>query len=86
MITVVKGDSKITVTKATFEEQLKPLGYRIASEEKGATKKVAPLFKNKEEKTSILLDNQENNEEENLNEKFGLLESKEKTSTSRKGK
>lgn len=83
MITVVKGDSKLTVTMGTFEEQLKPLGYRIASEDKGATKKVAPLLKDKEEKTSILFDNQE---EENLNEKFGLTNKEEKTSTSKKGK
>ena len=80
MITVVKGSSKLVVTKETFEEQLKPLGYQIASENKGATKKVAPLFENKEE---IKLDKQEN-DEESLNKKFGLSE--EKTSTSKKGK
>lgn len=83
MITAVKGNSKIVCTLGTFEEQLKPLGYRLASEDKGATKKVAPLLKNKEEKSKTLFDNQE---EENLNEKFGLLKKEEKTSTSKKGK
>jgi hypothetical protein len=78
MITVVKGSSKLVVTKGTFEEQLKPLGYRIASEDKGATQKVAPLLKEKEEK----IDKQET-EEDSLNKKFGL---EEKTSTSKKGR
>lgn len=81
MITVVKGSSKLVVTRGTFEEQLKPLGYHIASEDKGATKKVAPLFKDEEEE---ILDKQEN-EEDNLNEKFGLSD-KEETSKSKKGK
>ena len=50
MITVEKGNFKIVVTEKTFKEQLKPLGYRIASKEnKGATDEVAP-FVEKEDK------------------------------------
>ena len=43
MVTIVKGDSKILVTEGTFESQYKQLGYQIASEEKGADKKSAPI-------------------------------------------
>lgn len=86
MITIVKGSSKLVVTNGAYEEQYKKLGYRKASENKGATKKVAPLFEKKEEENkkeenqveSPLL---ENKEEEDLSEKFGL-----KTSKSKKGK
>lgn len=80
MITIVKGNSKLVVSKGTYEEQFKHLGYQIASKGKGATKQVASLFE-KEEKE----DNQEEEEEKELSEKFGLKE-EEKTSTSRKGK
>lgn len=81
MITVVKGNSKIVVTKATYEEQLKKLGYQIASESKGATKQVAPLLDIKEEKIELKQDSQEE-EKESLSEKFGLSEKK----TTKKGK
>lgn len=83
MITVVKGSSKIKVTKETFEEQLKPLGYQIASENKGAAKKVAPLLENKEEEDNLKESLLENKEEEDLSKKW-LKE--DKTSTSKKGK
>lgn len=81
MITVVKGDSKLVITKGAYEEQYKKLGYQIASEKKGAAKKVAPLIENKEEKepnTSLF-----ENEEESLSKKFGLKGEK---STSKKGR
>lgn len=79
MITVVKGNHKVICTLGTFEEQLEPLGYRIASKEKEeATKEVASLNKKEEDKQESLL------EEEKMSEKFGL--SKSKTSTSKKGK
>ena len=79
MITIVKGSSKLVVTKGAFEEQFKTLGYRIASEDKGAAKEVAPLLKEKEEKE----ENQDNKEEESLSEKFGLKDRK--GSISKKG-
>lgn len=87
MITAIKGSSKLLITKGTFEEQLKPLGYQIASEDKGATRKVAPLIENKEEEkpnTSLFENENENeNEEKNLSKKFGLEGEK---STSKKGR
>ena len=50
MVTIVKGNEKIICTKGTFEEQYRPLGYRLASEnKKEATKKVASSFEEKEE-------------------------------------
>lgn len=73
MITIEKGEHKLTCTTRTYEEQFKQLGYRIASDKKEATKKVASS-----------LDNQEKNKEEELTEKYGL-ETK-KTKTSKKGK
>ena len=74
MITVVKGSSKVVCTKGTFEEQLKPLGYRLASEVKEAVRSTASLLDKKEE----------NKEQEDLSEKFGLKSSK--ISISKKGK
>ena len=50
MITIVRGSSKLVVTRGAYEEQYKKLGYQIASENKGAAKKVAPLLEKKEEK------------------------------------
>lgn len=83
MITVVKGNSKLVITKGAYEEQYKKLGYQIASEKKGAAKEVAPLLEEKKEETKTTFDNQE---EKNLNEKFGLTNKEGKTSTSKKGK
>lgn len=77
MITIVKGSSKLLVSKGTYEEQYKKLGYQLASENKGATKKVAPLKKEEDNKQTSLLEK----EEEKISEKFGL-----KTSNSKKGK
>lgn len=81
MITIVKGSSKLVVTNGAYEEQYKKLGYRKASENKGATKKVAPLFEKKKEENQVESPLLENKEEEDLSEKFGL-----KTSKSKKGK
>ena len=67
MITIFKGNHKIVCSKGTFEEQYKILGYQIASKEKEATDKVASIV-NKEEKKEKL----EKNEEEQINEKYGL--------------
>lgn len=80
MITIVKGSSKLLVTKGTYEDHFKKLGYQIASKNEGATKEVAPLLKEKEEKE----ENQDNKEEESLSEKFGLKDRK--GSISKKGK
>lgn len=74
MITVQKGGSKLVVTKATFENQLKPLGYQLASEEnKGAAKKVAP-FENKKEEAEIkeTKENEEDKEVKEEAEKLGF--------------
>lgn len=76
MITIQKGNEKIVCTKGTFEEQYKVLGYRIASKEKEATKKVASII-NKEEDTKKI---QETKEDEKINEKYGLKK------TTKKGK
>lgn len=81
MITIVKGSSKLVVTNGAYEEQYKKLGYRKASENKGATKKVAPLFEKKKEENQVENPLLKNKEEEDLSEKFGL-----KTSKSKKGK
>lgn len=79
MITVQKGSSKMLVTKETFEEQLKPLGYQIASEEnKGATEKVAPFVKKEDKKideeSQIEINGEK--EEDTLDEEFGFKKSK----------
>lgn len=69
MITIVDktGKDKIVCTKGTFEEQYKILGYRIASEKKEATEKVASIDKQEEINNNI-----EKTEEEEINEKYGL--------------
>ena len=41
MITVFKGDQKIICTKSTYEEQLKHLGYQIASKKEEAIEEIA---------------------------------------------
>jgi len=74
MITIEKGEHKLICTAKTYEEQFKPLGYRIASDTKEATKKVASSLDNQEKKK----------EEKELTEKY-KLETK-KTKTSKKGK
>lgn len=68
MITIVKGKSKLLVSKGTFEEQYKALGYQIASNDKGATDEVAPIVKEKE-----IEDKQEKVEEqEKISQKYGF--------------
>lgn len=49
MITVFRGNEKIVCTKNTYEEQLKHLGYQIASVKEEVTEKVTSFEKEKEE-------------------------------------
>lgn len=83
MVTIVKGNEKIICTKGTFEEQYRPLGYRLASEnKKEATKKVASSFEEKEEKEELKIKTDDAEEEkEELSAKYGL---KSKKSTANK--
>jgi hypothetical protein len=75
MITIEKGDSKIICTKLAFEEQFKPLGYHIASENKGAAEKTeAPLLKKEEEKDIKEINKDE--EKEKIKAKYGLNKKK----------
>lgn len=84
MITVQKGSFKIVTTKQVFEEQLKPLGYQLASKEnKGAAEKVAPFVKKEEvEKENSLeealeeIEESEEKEEKALDEEFGFKKGK----------
>ncbi len=83
MVTIVKGDSKIIVTKGTFESQFKPLGYQIASEEKGADKKSAPISVKSEIKEEVEEDNKEEKvveeqQKEKIQEKYGFKNNKKK--------
>lgn len=81
MITIIKGNEKIVCTKGTFEEQYKSLGYQIASENKGATKDVAPIVESEEkEEAKVLKDLKENQikEETKINEKYKLGKKKER--------
>lgn len=64
MITVFRGNEKIVCTKNTYEEQLKHLGYQIASEKKEAKETLAS-FDKKEEKN-------EDVEYEKISEKYKL--------------
>lgn len=66
MITVFKGNEKIICTEKTYEEQLKHLGYQIASDKKEATEKVAS-FENEEIKEEVK--NQDDDYEE-ISEKY----------------
>lgn len=78
MVTIVKGNQKIVCTKGTFEEQYRPLGYRLASEnKKEATDKVASSFEEKEELKTKIDDNEE--EKEELSTKYGLKSKKSAT-------
>jgi len=75
MITIVKGSSKLIVTKGTFEEQYKQLGYQIASDKKEATKKVASFEKEEKEgnQEKTLKDiSEETQEDDKINEKYGF--------------
>lgn len=75
MITIEKGDSKIICTKLAFDEQFKPLGYHIASENKGAAEKTeAPLLKKEEEKDIKEINKDE--EKEKIKAKYGLNKKK----------
>ena len=75
MITIEKGDSKIICTKLAFDEQFKPLGYHIASENKGAAEKTeAPLLKKEEEKDIKEINKDE--EKEQIKAKYGLNKKK----------
>lgn len=64
MITVFRGNENIICTKNTYEEQLKYLGYQIASEKKEAKETLAS-FDKKEEKN-------EDVEYEKISEKYKL--------------
>ena len=64
MITVFKGNEKIICTEKTYEDQLKHLGYQIASEKKEAKENLAS-FDKKEEKN-------EDVEYEKISEKYKL--------------
>lgn len=64
MITVFRGNEKIVCTKSTYEDQLKHLGYQIASEKKEAKETLAS-FDKKEEKN-------EDVEYEKISEKYKL--------------
>lgn len=72
MITIEKGNSKLIVSRQQFETQFKSLGYQIASNKVGATKKVAPSFI-EEDKKDI---KEQEEEKEKLNKKYGLKSSK----------
>lgn len=92
MITIVKGSSKLVVTRGTYEEQFKALGYRIASNNEEATKKVASFVEeekkdnqNNVEKTLEDLSKEDKNENEDLSDKYGLKLNK-KTTTGKRGK
>jgi hypothetical protein len=76
MITVKKGDFKIKTTKQVFEEQLRPLGYQLASKEnEGAAEEVAPFVK-KEEVEVKAKEKSEKAEEKALDEEFGFKKGK----------
>lgn len=64
MITVFRGNEKIICTEKTYEDQLKHLGYQIASEKKEAKENLAS-FDKKEEKN-------EDVEYEKISEKYKL--------------
>ena len=75
MITIVKGKEKIVCTVQTFHEQYEQLGYQIASNDKGATKKVAPIIKedkNQDKKELKDIKEEQKSEEKKINAKYGL--------------
>lgn len=72
MITIVKGSSKLIVTKGTFEEQYKHLGYQIASEKKEAAKDVASILKEENQEKTLKDISEKTDEEEKINKKYGL--------------
>ena len=77
MITIEKGDSKIICTKLIFEEQFKPLGYHIASENKGAAEKTeAPLLKKEDKDIKEINKEEEKKEKEEIKAKYGLNKKK----------
>lgn len=91
MITIVKDSSKLVVTRGTYEEQYKALGYQIASEKKEATKKVASFIEeekeDKQEKTLKDISNEDSKEKEDLTDKYGLnLNNKKNTTATKRGK
>ena len=72
MVTIVKGKEKIVCTKGLFEEQYKNLGYQIASEKKEATKKVASILKEENQEKTLKDITKKTEEENKINEKYGL--------------
>lgn len=78
MITVFKGDQKIICTKSTYEEQLKHLGYQIASKKEEAIEEIAS-FKQEE---NIKKENKQDDEYEKISEKYKI----DKKTTSKKKK
>ena len=72
MVTIVKGKEKIVCTKGLFEEQYKHLGYQIASEKKEVTNKVASIIEEENQEKTLKDINKESEEENKINEKYGL--------------
>lgn len=64
MITVFRGNENIICTKNTYEEQLKYLGYQIASEKKEAKETLASSDKKEEKNEDV--------EYEKISEKYKL--------------
>lgn len=64
MITVFRGNENIICTRNTYEEQLKHLGYQIASEKKEAKENLASLDKKEEKNEDV--------EYEKISEKYKL--------------
>ena len=83
MVTIVRDDSKLVVTKGQFESLYRPLGYQIASEKKGADKKSAPISVKSEIKEEVIEDKKEEKvvekqQEEKIQEKYGFKNNKKK--------
>lgn len=64
MITVFRGNENIICTRNTYEEQLKHLGYQIASEKKEAKETLASSDKKEEKNEDV--------EYEKISEKYKL--------------
>lgn len=68
MITVFRGNEKIVCTKNTYEEQLKHLGYQIASRKEEAIEEIAS-FKQEE---NIKKEDKQDDEYEKISEKYKI--------------
>ena len=78
MITIVKDKDKRVVTTQTYENQFKNLGYQILTEIEDVTKATSSVSKNKKEEIK------EDNEENIINEKYGLSETAKKNTRTKK--